>query len=70
MYQLGKKITIVEKNTSLYIYYLIDPLEPLPLPAACLGHRVPLYPQGCEVLGQGEAGRPRRLQRLGRVRSS
>lgn len=32
-----------------------DPLEPLPLPAARLGHRVPLYPQGCEVLRQGEA---------------
>lgn len=32
-----------------------DPLEPLPLPATRLGHRVPLYPQGCEVLRQGEA---------------
>lgn len=31
-----------------------DPLEPLPLPAARLDHRVPLYPQGCEVLRQGE----------------
>lgn len=33
-----------------------DPLEPLPLLAARLGHRVPLYPQRREVLGQGEAG--------------
>jgi hypothetical protein len=32
-----------------------DPLEPLPLPADGLGHRVPLHPQGSEVLGQGEA---------------
>lgn len=32
-----------------------DSLEPLPLPAAGLGHRVPLYPQRGEVLGQGEA---------------
>jgi hypothetical protein len=32
-----------------------DSLEPLPLPAAGLGHRVPLYLEGGEVLGQGEA---------------
>lgn len=38
-----------------------DPLEPLPLPAAGLGHRLPLYPQGCEVLGQGEAREARDL---------
>lgn len=30
-----------------------DPLESLPLPATRLGHRVPLYPQRCEVLRQG-----------------
>lgn len=32
-----------------------DPLESLPLPATRVGHRVPLYPQRCEVLRQGEA---------------
>lgn len=32
-----------------------DSLEPLPLPVAGLGHRVSLYPEGGEVLGQGEA---------------